>query len=84
MSNSGKYLAAGCSDHFFRFYLLYDTQDSDEIQPDLIFEEKLDQQVNHVAFSSEDDLICVCTDKSAFMFSRKKKKLVKKFEITAE
>jgi WD40 repeat protein len=42
LSNSGKYLAAGCADKHLRVYLLYDSDSSDDIIPEMIFEEKLD------------------------------------------
>lgn len=84
LSNSGKYLAAGCADKHLRVFLLYDSDSSDDIIPEMIFEEKLDDQVNHVAFSSEDEFVAVCTEKSAYLFCRKLKKMLNNFKITSD
>jgi WD40 repeat protein len=42
LSNSGKYLATGCADKHLRVYLLYDSDSSDDIIPEMIFEQQLD------------------------------------------
>ena len=81
-SSSGKYLLCGCSDHHIRLYLLYDTEDSSMIKPELVFSEKLDGMVNSVFFSPESDLFVAITNNCTYVYRRKKKEIFKKLVMT--
>lgn len=81
-SPTGKYLACGSADKFLRTYLLYNNEDGKSIQPELEFEQELDDEVNFTIFSPEGDLVTALTNKSVNVFRRRKKELLYRFETS--
>lgn len=71
----------GSADKFLRVFKLEENPDG-KISAEKQFEEQLDSELNHVSFSSEDDLIVASTNTAVYLYRAKKKALFKKLELS--
>lgn len=73
-------MVTGSADKFLRLFKI-DESSEGKLSAEKVFEEELDSEVNHVSFSSEDDLIVASTNNLIYLYRAKKKLLFKKLDV---